>query len=104
MFCWATSPRLNHVWEQLWDRYQGLSIENENLQAMSETYFEWAQQIQDDGTPPENSFSGQRMPPIEWIRPLPSDIIQDYSQPSYDFPDDWCDQMKIMGAPDTDSL
>jgi hypothetical protein len=104
MFCWATAPRMNHVWEQLEERYDELSIEDENLRTMTETYFDWARTIQEDGEPPRESFNGQRLPPNEWIRPLPSDIISDYSQPSYDFPESWCDQMARLEPPEPGNL
>lgn len=104
MFCWARAPVQSHVWEQLKNRYESLNFKDSNLDDMTDTYFEWADQYQSEGQPPDEAFNGRRMPPLNWIRPLPSDILRDYSQPSYEFEKEWCRQLTRLKKPDEDRL
>ena len=104
MFLWATAPTQQHVWNQLRERYEQLSIDDENLRKMTNTYFEWSREYREEGAPPEIAFSGSQLPPIEWIRPLPAEFLSKFSQPSFDFPKSWIRQLNRMDPPETEEL
>jgi len=104
MFLWATAPTQQHVWNQLRDRYAGLSFDDNNLHKMTETYFEWSRQYREEGIPPEIAFNGSQLPPTEWIRPLPAEFLSKFSQPSFDFPKPWIQQLNRIQSPDPDEL
>ncbi len=104
MMAWAWARGENLVWDKIEERYEELEIENRQLQQIHEGYMNWLERYEEEKSAPRESFSGRLMPPEEWIRPLPSDILDKASQPSFDFPETWCEQLTKLKKPELEKL
>lgn len=108
MTAWALSPDSGRVWDRIqrrWDELPEVFHEHDNLKRMTDTYRQWHSTLSDKtGDPPPASFTGKRMPPTAWIQPLPSDLIRDLSEPSFDYPREWCEEMSRFEHPDQDRI
>ena len=104
MMAWACARGENLVWDKIRERYGELDINDRQLQNIHEGYMEWAERYEEEGEAPRESFNGRRLPPVEWIKPLPADILDKASQPSFDFPESWCEELSKFKKPDFEQL
>jgi hypothetical protein len=104
MTAWALVPKNSLVWNKLKERYEELEIKEQQLQDISEGYFEWHDSFVETGEIPPESFAGRRMPPSNWLFPLPSDLLPEASQPSFDFPKNWLEALGEIKSPDFEKI
>ncbi len=104
MCCWAWAPEHSMVWEKVSERFEELANENARLDELTEGYLQWTEEYRENVEPPPESFSGRRLPPLDWIRPLPSDILADAAQPSFDFPASWTQALGEITPPDLENI
>lgn len=96
---WVLLGDQSIIWEQLENRFEEMSFENSELIEITETVLDWTKQLEEDETEPDNAPERNTLPPKEWITPLPSDLIKDHSEPSFDYSEEWCKQLGIMDQP-----
>ncbi|MGM0381281.1 MAG: hypothetical protein ACQEP7_04790 [bacterium] len=104
MLAWGWARGENLVWDKIKERYEDLEFEDEQLQEITEGYLDWLDYYEEEKTAPDESFTGRRMPPVEWIKPLPSDILDKASQPSFDYPETWREELGKIQKPDLDKI
>ncbi|MFB6345440.1 MAG: hypothetical protein ABEK50_06685 [bacterium] len=97
---WVLIPDQHLIWNQIENRYGELNFESESLDEFTLTVLSWVDAYEETGDRPEQAPGSNQMPPLEWIKPLPSDLINDYSQPSFDFPETWCNAMSAVNVED----
>lgn len=89
---WVLLPDHQLIWNQIEDRYEALNLEpGGTLQQITTKTLDWVDHYDEFGERPESSPSRDNLPPAEWLSPLPSGLVNDYSQPSFDFPEEWCE-------------
>jgi hypothetical protein len=98
--CWVLLADQSIIWEQLSDRYEELTFDNPYLNELTEQFLKWRDEFSDSGEVPEEAPDRETLPPSDWIRPLASDLIRDYSQPSFDYPESWCEMLAKPLEPD----
>ncbi len=101
---WAWTPEHPGIWGSLEERFAQIDAENPWLQEVTDCYLGWVEYYRENSRRPEESFHGHRFPPLAWIKPLPSDLIETVSQPSFDFPDSWLAELGQVEWPDIYSL
>ncbi len=104
MCCWAWAPGHQMVWNKLQDRYEELELEDPRLREITAGYVDWHEHYLENSEAPPEAFSGRRFPPREWIAPLASDILDEASQPSFNFPQSWLEALGELESPDLDVL
>ncbi len=104
MCSWAWTPEHPRVWELIEERFAALEYENLWLDEVTEGYRGWVEQYRESSSQPSESFTHRRLPPISWIKPLPSDLLGVASQPSFDFPDSWLSELARIDWPDVYNL
>lgn len=87
------------IWNQIEERFEELDFdEDSSVTRTTRTILGWVEEYSETGQRPDDSLAGDLMPPVEWISPLPSDLLNDRSQPSFDFPDHWCEGLKSFSV------
>lgn len=94
---WILLPDHRLIWNQIEDRYEEMEVEpGEPLEEMTERVLDWVDTYKETGERPEDTPDETNLPPADWINPLPSELVNDYSQPSFDFPEEWCENMSQL--------
>jgi hypothetical protein len=101
---WVTLSDQPLIWEQLIERYDEMNFDHSALESISEQFFEWSESFNETGKEPEPAPDRQSLPPQEWIRPLPSDLLRDLSGPSFDYSKDWCEMLSDPSPPNLQQL
>ncbi|MFP4686571.1 MAG: hypothetical protein ACLFN5_00510 [bacterium] len=104
MTAWALVPKNNLVWNKLRERYAELENFDAQLREITEGYFGWHENFVESGEIPPESFTGRRVPPARWMYPLPSDILSEASQPSFEFPVSWLNALSEIKVPNFENL
>ncbi|GEM_PF-4310924 len=104
MCCWAWAPEHSMVWDKVRERFEELDSENPLLESMTEGYLQWTEQYREEAEPPPESFNRRRLPPRDWLSPLPSDILNDAAQPSFNFPESWLEALGDITSPDLEKI
>ncbi len=92
------------IWDQLRNRYQSLEIEKPFLHETTEAVLGWVDSFKESDEEPEQAFDRNVLPPMDWIRPLASDLISDQSTPPFAYPEQWCEQMIQPEHPTVENL
>lgn len=90
---WVLLPGENLIWDQIQQRGTDMDFEDETIRNLTEMALSWVEHYSETGDRPDNAPNEELMPPLEWIRPLPSDLVNEFSQPSFDFPEPWCEDL-----------
>lgn len=101
---WVLLGEEQIIWDQLQERYQELDFDDESLVSVSESYFDWIDTLRRSPAVPEDAPRRDSLPPMDWIRPLASDGLRDHSEPSFDYPKSWCNQLTSRTEPEPNEL
>jgi hypothetical protein len=101
---WAILADQPIIWDQLSQRYQSLGLENSFLQETTETVLDWVDTYGETGEVPEGAFDRNVQPPVDWVLPMASDLISGHSTPTYEYPENWCNQMTHPEPPVVEDL
>lgn len=100
---WVLLGDQNIIWEQVTDRYESLDLQNERLHDVTDRVLEWVRAYGDSTERPEEAPDEDHRPPSDWIRPLASELIEEYSTPSFNYPTSWCEQLSTLEPPELEA-